>query len=177
MNNIKANDFSSFSFRNIYQGNILNFYKNTFNNIINYGDDFDFENPINKMTGNCGEAYIYEVLINSKKFKKVTWKMLNEEGKGELFEYKGKKYYINPDGSHYDIVVETFEGYKYFIEVKSTRNEFGNKVPFYISKKQIEQMESVKFPQKYILAVVFDVMGNNPKHFFMSLTGDIDKNV
>ena len=154
-----------------------NFYKNTFNNIINYGDDFDFENPINKRTGNCGEAYIYELLINSKKFKKVTWKMLSEEGKGELFEYKGKKYYINPDGSHYDIVVETFEGYKYFIEVKSTRNEFGNKVPFYISKKQIEQMETVKFPQKYILAVVFDVMDNNPKHFFMSLAGDIDKNI
>lgn len=144
------------------------FCKNTFNNIINFGDDFDFENPVNRRTGNCGEAYIYELLLNSSKYKNVIWKMLNKEGKGELLEYNGKKYYINPDGSHYDIVVETFQGEEFFIEVKSTRHEFGNKVPFYISKKQIEMMKSVKFPNKYILAVVFNVMDNPKTLFYVS---------
>ena len=95
--------------------------------------------------------------------------MLDETGKGLLFEYKGKTYNIVPDYSHYDILVETYDNQKLYIEVKSTQGEFGNKVPFFISKKQIEMMESTKSPDKYILAVVFDVM-YNPKHFFMVLS-------
>lgn len=146
----------------------LNFYKDTFTHIINYGDDFDFENPINKRTGNSGEAYIYELLKNSGKYKNVKWKMLSENGLGELFEYNGKKYHIISDDSHYDIEVETFEKSKLYIEVKSTKGKFGKKVPFYISCKQIEMMKSIKSPDKYILAVVFNVM-DNPKHFFMEL--------
>lgn len=64
--------------------------------------------------------------------------------------------------------METFEKSKLYIEVKSTKGKFGKKVPFYISCKQIEMMKSIKSPDKYILAVVFNVM-DNPKHFFMEL--------
>ena len=100
--------------------------------------------------------------------------MLNEYVGGELFEYNGKKYYINSsEGSPYDIVVETYQGNKYYIEVKSTKNQFGNKVPFYLSQNQIETMRSVKNPDKYILAVVYDVI-NNPRHFFMCLSDNIN---
>ena len=149
--------------------NTFNFYKSAFSDILSYGDDFDFENPINRRTGISGEAYIYELLLNSGKYKSVKWLMLDETGKGLLFEYKGKTYNIVPDYSHYDILVETYDNQKLYIEVKSTKGEFGNKVPFFISKKQIEMMESTKSPDKYILAVVFDVM-YNPKHFFMVLS-------
>ena len=135
-------------------------------NFIN--DDFDSENPINRKTGISGEAYIYELLLESNKYKNVKWLMLNETEKGELFEYNGKKYYITQDYSHYDILVETNDNNKLYIEVKSTKAKFGNKIPFYISEKQIQMMNSIKYPDKYILALVFDVM-SNPKHFFMEL--------
>ena len=126
------------------------FCKNNIYNFVKYGNDFE-NFSANKITGISGEAYIYELLSNSGKYKNVTWKMLNEKGIGELFEYNGKKYYINSsEGSHYDIVVETFEGNKYFFEIKSTAYKFENKVPFYLSQKQIETMESIKSPNKYI---------------------------
>ena len=115
---------------------------------------------------------MYEFLKNSGEYKKVTWNILNEKGLGEIFEYKGKKYNIVQDDSHYDIVVETYDNYKIYIEVKSTKNKFGKKVPFYLSHKQIEIMESIKSPDKYILAVVFDVL-YEPKHFFMELSNNL----
>ena len=85
----------------------VNYYKNVFTNIINYGDDFNFGNPINKKVGIMGEAYIYEFLKNSHKYKKVKWNMLNENGYGEELIYNGKIYNVIQDNSHYDILVET----------------------------------------------------------------------
>ena len=149
-----------------------NFYQTAFNNVISYQDDFDFGNKLKEKTGFSGEAYIYELLLNSGKYKNVKWLMLSENGFGEDFEFNGKKYNIKQDDSHYDIVVETFENYKYYIEVKSTKNKFGNKVPFYLSQKQIETMKSIKSPDKYILAVVFNIL-IEPKHFFMILNDDM----
>jgi len=162
-----------FSSDSIPNENVI-FFKSSFNNILSYGNELDFTNKINKQNGIRGEAYIYELLKNSCNYKTVTWKMLNEYVGGELFEYNGKKYYINSsEGSPYDIVVETYQGNKYYIEVKSTKNQFGNKVPFYLSQNQIETMRSVKNPDKYILAVVYDVI-NNPRHFFMCLSDNIN---
>ena len=162
-----------FSSDSIPNENVI-FFKSSFNNILSYGNELDFTNKINKQNGIRGEAYIYELLKNSCNYKTVTWKMLNEYVGGELFEYNGKKYYINSsEGSPYDIVVETYQGNKYYIEVKSTKNQFGNKVPFYLSQNQIETMRSVKNPDKYILAVVYDVI-NNPRHFFMCLNDNIN---
>ena len=157
----------------LIQDDTINFYQSTFNDVINYGDDLDFGNTIKKISGNSGEAYIYELLKSSKKYKKVEWKMLDETGKGKEFEYRGKKYNLSNDYSHYDIIVETFENYKLYIEVKSTICKFGNKVPFFLSPKQIKTMESINPPDKYILAVVFDVM-INPKHFFMELSVNLN---
>jgi len=148
------------------------YYSNTFSLVMEYGDDFDFDNPINKKTGMCGEAYIYELLKNSGAFKSVKWNMLNENGYGQFLEYKGKNYYVVPDGSHYDILCETNDGRRIYIEVKSTVGEFGNKVPFYISKKQIEMMKQIEPPNEYVLAVVFNVM-NYPVHFFMTLRSNL----
>ncbi|ORY15662.1 hypothetical protein LY90DRAFT_708474 [Neocallimastix californiae] len=134
------------------------YYADTFNAVMEYGDDFDFNNPINKRTGLCGEAYIYKFLKQTGEFKSVTWNsLLNGRGNGQLLEYKGDVYHIVENGSHYDILCETFDGCKKYIEVKSTVGEFGNKVPFYINE--------------YVLAVVFNVM-NNPDHFFMTLKSD-----
>ena len=101
-----------------------------------YGNDLDFSSKSIRQNGIIGEVYIYELLKNSGNYKKVTWKMLNEDKVGELFEYNGKKYYLNnSEGSPYDIEVETYHGNKYYIEVKSTKNKFGKKVPFYLSQK------------------------------------------
>ena len=148
--------------------------------MIKYTDDFDFtssinsNNPINRRTGISGEAYIYELLKKSGKFKKVKWNMLSKTGNGENFEYKGKNYKINLDNSHYDILVKTYDDCKIYIEVKSTKHKFEdkNKIPFFISHKQIEIMEKTEYPNEYILAIVFDVM-SNPNHFFMTLRKNI----
>ena len=149
----------------------IDFYKKSFDNIFQYGDDLDFENSFNKKTGNFGEAYIYELLKNSGKYKNVIWKMLSTNENGEDIEINGKVYNVIPDDSPYDIVVETFDNYKLYIEVKSTRKNMGNKVPFYISQRQIDMMERTKPPDKYILAIVFNVM-DAPRHFFMTLDKD-----
>jgi len=129
---------------------------------LQYAGDFDFgnDNPINKRTGISGEAYIYELLSSSGKYKSVKWNMLDNTGQGQDFEYNGKNYKIHSDGSHYDILVETFDDQKIYVEVKSTRNVFTNKVPFYLSQKQIEKMKQIEDSSEYVLAIVFDVMGN-----------------
>ena len=44
-----------------------------------------------------------------------------------------------------------------------------------MSQKQIETMETVKYPNKYVLAVVYDVI-YNPRHFFMCLSDNINDN-
>ena len=98
--------------------------------------------------------------------------MLDNTGKGEDFEYNGKHYKIHSDGSHYDILVETFDDQKKYVEVKSTRNVFNNKVPFYLSQKQIEKMKQIEDSSEYVLAIVFDIMGQ-PKHLFMTLIKNI----
>jgi len=124
-----------------------------------------------KNTGILGEAYIYELLLNSGKFKTVKWNMLNSSGTGnrEIFMFHKNIYFISPsNGKHYDIFAETFNNKKIYIEVKSTRAEYGSKIPFYISKKQIEMMKRTHPPNEYLLAIVFDVY-ENPKHFFMTL--------
>ncbi|ORX86110.1 hypothetical protein BCR32DRAFT_265197 [Anaeromyces robustus] len=148
------------------------YYRNIFSTIIEYGDDFDFDNPINKRTGMCGEAYIYKLLKQSGEFRDVKWNMLNENGIGQLLEYKGDVYHVIEDGSHYDILCITEDGRKIYIEVKSTVGVFGNKIPFYISQKQIEMMKQIEYPNEYVLALVFNVM-NNPVHFFMTLRNNI----
>ncbi|OUM57448.1 hypothetical protein PIROE2DRAFT_17572 [Piromyces sp. E2] len=139
-------------------------YENNFRCFIKYYND-----TLNKRIGNCGEAYIYELLRNSGKYKSVRWCMLNENG-NEILEYRGKTYTIMESGLHYDILVETMDNRNIFIEVKSTRYEYeyGNKVPFYLSQQQIRYMEKTIYPDEYVLAIVFDVM-NNPKHFFLNL--------
>ena len=54
-------------------------------------------------------------------------------GKDKLLNIdRRKKYYLKKDYSHYDIVVETFNNYKIYIEVKSTKSKFGNKIQFFI---------------------------------------------
>ncbi|ORX42552.1 hypothetical protein BCR36DRAFT_253372, partial [Piromyces finnis] len=133
----------------------------------------------NEKTGYSGEAYIYELLMNLLRLgqlKSVEWKTLSKNGCGTKLDYHGKTYYLSPDGAHYDIVVETNNGRKIYIEVKSTKHSYNeNKVPFFLSQKQIDMMNDIKYPNEYILAIVFDVFCN-PKHFFMSLRNNVVEN-
>ena len=154
--------------------NLYDFYRNSLSSFLQYGFDFDFgyKNSINMRTGISGEAYIYELLSSSGKYKSVKWNMLDNSGLGVDFEYNGKIYKIHCDGSHYDILVETFDGRKIYVEVKSTKYNFYNKVPFYISQKQIEKMKQIELPNEYVLTIVFNVM-SQPKHFFMTLRKSI----
>ena len=153
---------------------LLNFFQNSLPSFLQYAGDFDFgnENSVNIRTGISGEAYIYELLSSSGKYKSVKWNMLDNTGHGEDFEYNGKHYKIHSDGSQYDILVKTFDERKIYVEVKSTKNKFNNKVPFYLSINQIEKMKEIKFPNEYVLAIVFNIM-NKPKHFFMTLKKNI----
>ena len=145
---------------------LLDFYIDSLPQFLEYADDFDFgSSNHNKIIGTSGETYIYELLSNS-------WNMLDNTGHGEDFEYNGKYYKIHNDFSHYDILVETFDGRKIYVEVKSTNNNFNKRVPFYLGKKQIKTMEQTELPNEYALAIVFEVMGQ-PKHFFMTLRKNI----
>lgn len=128
----------------------------------------DFISSPNKRTGIIGEIYIYELLKNSNQFRNVTWKMLSPTGIGESFYYNNETYIIIDDGSHYDIEVETMDGRTIYVEVKSTKYNCDNKIPFYISQQQIEWMELTHYPNEYILAIVFNAL-SEPKGFFLTL--------
>jgi len=147
----------------------LNEYKEYIRNIFTH---IDFINSVNLRTGRCGEAYIYEYLRNSGLYKNVKWNMLSQDSNGELLEYRNNTYLIKKEGAPYDIEIETYDNRTIYVEVKSTRHEFGNKIPFYISEHQINAMRETLPPNKYVLAIVFDVM-NHPRHFFMSLRENI----
>ncbi|OUM58091.1 hypothetical protein PIROE2DRAFT_16738 [Piromyces sp. E2] len=133
----------------------------------------------NENTGYSGEAHIYEFLENlriSGQLKSVEWKSLSKNGYGTLIKYKGKSYWINSDGSHYDFVVETNNSRKIYIEVKSIKYPYnGKKIPFYLSQLQIEEMNSIKYPNEYVLAVVFDVY-KSTQHYFLNLRNNIITN-
>ena len=98
--------------------------------------------------------------------------MLDNTGQGEDFEYSGKHYKIHSGGSQYDILDETFEDRKIYVEVKFTKNKFNNKAPFYLSLNQIERMEQIELPNEYALEIVFNAM-IQPKHFFITLKKNI----
>ena len=140
---------------------LLNFYQNSLPSFLQYAGDFDFgnDNSANIRTGINGEAYIYELLSSSGKYKSVKWNMIDNTGQGEDFEYN-------------DILIEAFDGRKIYVEVKSTKNKFNNKVPFYLSRSQIKKMEQIEPPNEYVLAIVFNIM-SQPKHFFMTLKKNI----
>jgi len=152
---------------------LLDFYTNSLSPFLQYADDFDFgySNP-NKKTGTMGEAYIYEVLSNLGKYKNVKWNMLDNTGQGKDFEYNGKHYKIHHDISHHDILVESFDDRKIYVEVKSSKNNFSSKVPLYLSHRQIEEMEQIELPNEYVLVIVYNIM-SQPKHFFMTLRKNI----
>ena len=162
-----------------FTNNEINHLTNILYPHMTYGYDFDlggkinFENPINKRTGICGEAYIYELLKNTGKYKNVKWNMLSKNGVGEKFEFGGKVYNIINDYSDHDILVETYDGRTIYIEVKTTKYKFENnkKVPFYLSRNQINKMRSSN-ANEYILAIVFDIM-SKPEHFFMTLRSEV----
>jgi len=148
------------------------FYKDAFNEVIKYGSDFDFS-ITNKSIGYCGEAYIYEKLKKSKKFKSIQWmRKKDDDSDGQNFEYNGKSYIIDPKAFDYDIVVETMNDHTYNIIVKSTMHDFGNRVPIYFSKNQIKMMKKIRYPNEYILAIVYGVM-NNPKCLFIKIKDNI----
>ena len=128
-------------------------------------------NSLKKKIRICAEAYIYELLLNSKKYKKVKWNHLSETLIGEPFEYNGKKYKIVPCFSDYNILVESFDNHKLYIEVKTSENKFSNRVHSFICKRQMEKMKSTKPPDKYILALVFNIR-NKPDHFFVALSDE-----
>ena len=161
----------SYDLDKILDENSINFYNVTCRDILNFGNDFDFELPENKKIRICGEAYIYELLLNSKKYKKVKWNHLSETLIGEPFEYNGKKYKIVPCFSDYNILVESFDNHKLYIEVKTSENKFSNRVHSFICKRQMEKMKSTKPPDKYILALVFNIR-NKPDHFFVALSDE-----
>lgn len=144
---------------NIKGIDVHDFLKNSFNEIIEYGNDLNFGNPICEKNGLLGEEYIYNWLLEnySDRYDSIEWVSKDESRRGE----------------HYDILVETKEHHKIYIEVKSTGREFGSKVPFYLSEKQIEMMKKTEYPDEYNLAVVFNVNGC-PKHFFMTLKSNMN---
>lgn len=86
-------------------------------------------------TGYIGEAFVYEEMKKSKKFKFVKWLALSDVKTSISIELNGKTYYINEQGGHYDIYAEDQKNKKYYVEVKSTNKSYG-KLCFLVSQFQ-----------------------------------------
>jgi len=137
---------------------------------------FDFRGKMKREINIYGEIYVYEYLRNSGLYKNVTWNRLSQEDKGEVIEYNDKKYWIEPDVSYSNIIVETNDNHTVYVEVISTSNKFNNNVPLFFNEKKIQEMKEIHSHDQYVLAIVFGVK-SNPIHFFMTLRDNLSYKV
>ncbi len=133
----------------------------------------EVEERRNFENGYKGEAYIYSQLLKSGNFKNVIWEHKSEVPTDfEIVDYEGKSHYIQDNYSKYDLTVETNDGNKIYIEVKSTRTsiEQADTIALPISSREWKFVNEINETEKYCLARVFDVE-NNPEGHYLSLMG------
>ncbi len=123
--------------------------------------------------GYKGEAFVYETLIETGKFKEVIWEaMSKKKSKLSIVSYSGKKYYIEEDGKHYDLRAIDHNGVEFYFEVKSSCTD--GKI-INLSPKQSIVAETVnpkKF--KFFIATVFNSDTPNPSvSFYSKVPNDI----
>ena len=133
----------------------------------------EVEERRNYENGYKGEAYIYRQLVKSGNFRDVIWEHKSDIPTDiEITDFEGNNHYIKDNGSKYDLIAETFEGKKIYIEVKSTRTtiEEADKIALPISSREWRFVNQISENDKYCLARVFDVE-NNPEGHYLSLMG------
>ena len=133
----------------------------------------EVEERRNFENGYKGEAYIYSQLVKSGNFKNVIWEHKSEKPTNiEIVDYEGNNHYVKDNYSKYDLIVETFDGNKIYIEVKSTRTsiEQADTIALPISSREWKFVNQINENDKYCLARVFDVE-NNPEGHYLSLMG------
>lgn len=131
------------------------------------------EEKRNFENGYKGEAYIYSQLLKSGNFKNVIWAHKSETPTDiEIVDYEGNPHNIQDNYSKYDLTVETNDGNKIYIEVKSTRTSIdqADTIALPISSREWKFVNEISGNEKYCLARVFDVE-NNPEGHFLSLIG------
>ena len=112
-------------------------------------------------------------MLKSGNFKNVIWEHKSEVPTDfEIVDYEGKSHYIQDNYSKYDLTVETNDGNKIYIEVKSTRTsiEQADTIALPISSREWKFVNEINKTEKYCLARVFDVE-NNPEGHYLSLMG------
>jgi hypothetical protein len=108
----------------------------------------------NFQTGYNGEAFVYKDLDLNSQFEKVYWPNKSEsETSFFVNDFKNEKIYINESGVSYDILVETVERSKIYVEVKSTSGSYDltDKLPIYISPNQWNFLQQVNEKDIYCL--------------------------
>ncbi|PTN09302.1 uncharacterized protein DUF3883 [Mangrovibacterium marinum] len=133
----------------------------------------EMEEKRNYENGYKGEAYIYGQLMKSGQYKNIVWPNKSEVPTHfEITDHEGNQYYINDERNGYDIVAETEDGRKVFIEVKSTRTLLADadKIALPISRREWQFVNKINGNDKYCLARVFDVE-NSPQGHYLSMMG------
>lgn len=133
----------------------------------------EVEERRNFENGYKGEAYIYSQLIKSGNFKNIIWEHQSiEPTEMKITDYEGNTHYIKENYSKYDLIIETYDCNKIYIEVKSTRTsiEEADKIALPISSREWKFVSQISKNEKYYLARVFNVE-NNPEGHFLSLMG------
>ena len=128
--------------------------------------------------GYKGEAYIYKQLINSGKFKQVSWPHKSDIETGlVIVDFEGDSHFINENMAAYDLSVETTDGECIYIEVKSTRTTLRdiNTIALPISTREWNYISQIKGSDRYCLARVFDVENQPEGHYLLHLGEELSK--
>lgn len=121
-----------------------------------------------------GEAYIYSQLIKSDHFKNVIWEQKSvEPTELTIIDYENNSHYIKKNYNDYDLIAETHEGNRIYIEVKSTRTSIQevDRIAIPISSREWKFVNQISINDKYCLARVFDVE-NEPQGYYLSIMGN-----
>ena len=138
-----------------------------------YQPESEVEERRNYENGYKGEAYIYSQLKKSGQFQNISWEHKSEVPTDiQIVDYEGESHFIKENYSKYDLIVETNEGAKIYIEVKSTRTSLADAdtIALPISSREWKYVNQINVNDKYYLARVFNVE-NNPEGHYLSLMG------
>jgi hypothetical protein len=100
----------------------------------------------------------------------------NKETSDFIYDFENEKIYIEESGASYDVLAQTIDGSKIYVEVKSASGSYdmSDKLPIYISPNQWKFLRKVNEKDIYCLARVFSANSTNRRIYYFILTSKFD---
>ncbi|KAK8840183.1 hypothetical protein M9Y10_031127 [Tritrichomonas musculus] len=163
---------SSKELKNAFAPLLKSKYEEEFDQFLTYLINLEDEKEISY----TGQALVYEVLLNSKKFSVVKWSAKSDAKTNfQITLGNGHKYFINEKDDHYDIYAEDLKKKKFFFKIKSTKDveDDDKKFSFAVSKAQFKFASDLSNKgSQFVLVLVKNVL-QSPEYLFLTKQNEI----